>query len=98
MQDFTGRPSTRTRHWAHWPLAQKIPWGAPSLAWWPKIRIPLAKSAEAMVSPCRAETGAPFQVNATVGTAGNGENGMSFDPELGQEVSSSGGGAVGREL
>ena len=31
MQALTGRPSARTRHWAHWPLAQKMPWGAPSL-------------------------------------------------------------------
>ena len=31
MQDFTGMPSARTRHWEHWPLAQKMPWAAPSL-------------------------------------------------------------------
>ena len=28
MQDLTGRPSASTRHWAHWPLAQKMPCGA----------------------------------------------------------------------
>ena len=31
MQDLTARPSAITEHWAHWPLAQKMPWGAPSL-------------------------------------------------------------------
>ena len=31
MQALTGSPSARTRHWAHWPLAQKIPCGALSL-------------------------------------------------------------------
>ena len=30
MHDFTGRPSATTQHWAHWPLAQKMPCGAPS--------------------------------------------------------------------
>ncbi len=31
MHDFTGRPSATTEHWAHCPLAQKMPCGAPSL-------------------------------------------------------------------
>ncbi len=31
MHALTGLPFARTRHWAHWPLAQKIPCGAPSL-------------------------------------------------------------------
>ena len=54
MQDFTESPLAITEHWAHWPLAQKIPCGDPSLWWWPKMRIPLAKRAEAIVSPLRA--------------------------------------------
>jgi len=33
MQDLTGLPSAMTMHWAHCPLAQKIPWGAPSWGW-----------------------------------------------------------------
>ena len=28
-----GRPLAMTKHWAHWPLAQKIPCGALSLGW-----------------------------------------------------------------
>jgi len=51
MHDFTGIPSAITMHWAHWPLAQNRPCGEPSRGWWPKIRIPFANSAAAIVSP-----------------------------------------------
>ena len=54
MHDFTERPFATTEHWAHCPFAQKIPWGEPSLWWWPKMRTPFAKRADAIVSPGRA--------------------------------------------
>ena len=75
MHDFTGMPSASTRHWAHWPLAQKIPCGAASLRWWPKVRMPLANRAAAMVSPSRAVSGSPFQVKGTSGRGGMGRIG-----------------------
>ncbi len=75
MHDFTGRPSATTVHWAHWPFAQKMPCGAPSLGWWPKMRTPLANSADAIVSPARPEQGVPFQKNSTVSRAGTGRTG-----------------------
>jgi len=61
MQLLSGRPSATTEHWAHWPLAQKMPIGALSLRWRPKMRTPLAKSAEAITSPRRAFICWPFQ-------------------------------------
>ena len=66
-----------TEHWAHWPLAQKMPWGAPSLGWWPKMRTPLAKRAEAIVSPCRAWNACPCHVNCTDAASGAGRIGCS---------------------
>ena len=78
MQDFTDSPSAITEHWAHWPLAQKMPWGAPSLGWCPNTRMPLAKRAEAMVSPSRAWRASPFQVKLTVVSAGTDRMGCSL--------------------
>ena len=77
MHDLTGRPSAMTAHCAHWPLAQKMPWGAPSLWWCPKMRTPLAKSAEAIVSPSRAWNAWPCQLNGTSGTSGTARIGCS---------------------
>jgi len=57
MQALTGRPSAMTRHWEHWPLAQKIPWGLPSFAWWPKMWTPLAVRAEEIISPSNPDRG-----------------------------------------
>ena len=77
MQDLTGRPSARTMHCAHWPLAQKMPCGEPSFGWWPKIRTPLANSADAMVSPSRASSGWPCHENVTPAAAGAARIGCS---------------------
>ena len=62
IHDLTAMSSARTRHWAHCPLAQKIPWGAPSFSWVPKIRIPWAKRAEEIISPVRAVRVFPLNV------------------------------------
>ncbi len=64
MQALTGRPSTMTRHWEHWPLAQKIPWGLPSFAWWPKMCTPPAIRAEEIISAAMPVIGRPFQVKS----------------------------------
>jgi len=60
MHDLTLKPFATTEHWAHWPFAQKIPCGEPSLWWCPKMRTPFAKRAEAIVSPGRAFSVSPF--------------------------------------
>ena len=64
MQALTGRPSAMTRHCEHWPLAQKRPWGLPSLWWWPNTCTPAATRAEESISFSKPVRAAPFQVNA----------------------------------
>ena len=86
MQDFTGRPSAITVHWAHWPLAQKMPCGAPSLWWWPKTRTPLAKSADEIVSPSKPAMGWPFQENSTDVRGCDGKNRMFTNAVLDHDV------------
>ena len=59
MHDLSGMPSTTTMHCEHWPLAQKMPWGAPSRGWCPKVCTPAANRADEMTSPGRACRASP---------------------------------------
>jgi hypothetical protein len=77
MQDFTGRPLAITLHCAHCPFAQKMPSGAPSLGCRPKIRMPLAKRAEAIVSPSTAANVRPSQKNSRRRRSGTARMGCS---------------------
>ncbi len=96
MHAFTGRPSATTVHWAHWPLAQKRPCGAASLWWWPKVRTPLAKRAEAMVSSGTAWKVRPCQENGTVAPAAGARMGCSWmRRSRGSAISGSGNGMSG---
>ncbi len=87
MQDLTGTPSARTRHWEHWPLAQKIPCGAPSLAWWPKMRIAVGeeRGGDRLALEGGRRAAAPGERD--LGARGEGQNGVSVDAVHGGSIS-----------
>ena len=79
IQPLTGTPSTITRHCAHWPLAQKMPCGLPSLAM-------VTEDAHAVGEQGRGDHLAPpcgrlraVEVEDGVGLTGGFQYGMLFD-------------------